>query len=246
MSRKTVLITGASGAVGSALLELARAAEWDAIGVYHHNDARAAELERAWAGAAGTLRLQRADLSMEAEAEPLLQQWSRELTPDAIVHLAAPPIEARAVQRTDWDAHQRQLDVVLKPMVLLTRTMLEGMLRRGSGRIVGVLSAVVLGTPPRGFSSYTTAKYALAGYLRCLAAECAGRGVTANAVSPGPMNTGYLRNLPALLTDTMRDAVPGKSWIDPATVARAIFWLLEDAGPELTGCNLPITAGLSF
>jgi 3-oxoacyl-[acyl-carrier protein] reductase len=241
-----MLVIGASGAVGGALLERARAAEWNAVGVYRTNDARADAIRREWEGSRGTLRLHRADVSDDAAVQTLLHEWGDDFCPDAIVHLAAPPIEARAVQRTSWEDHRRQLDGALKPVVLVTQPLLRRMLKRGSGRIVGVLSAVVQGVPPRGFASYTTAKYALAGYLRCLAAECAGRGVAVNAVSPGPMETAYLKNLPMLLTDQMRAAIPGSAWIDPHAVAGAIFWLASDAGPAITGCNLPVSAGLSY
>jgi 3-oxoacyl-[acyl-carrier protein] reductase len=125
----------------------------------------------------------------------------------------------------------------------VTQPLLARMLRRGAGRVVAALSAVVLGAPPRGFSSYTTAKYALLGYLKCLAAEYATRGIVTATVSPGAMPTGLLRDLPALLTDQMRAALPRGEWIDPAAVARAVFWLAAEAGPEVNGANLPLTGG---
>ena len=246
MTRRLILVVGASGAVGAELLRMARDAGWDAVGLYRTSDDRAAALREEWKGAAGSIRLQRADASDESAVQALLDEWGDDFCPDAIAHLAAPPIEAKAVQRTTWDDHRRQLDGALKPVVLLTQPLLKRMLKRGSGRVVGVLSAVVDGVPPRGFASYTVAKYALAGYLRCMAAECAGKGVAVNAVSPGPMETGYLKNLPALLTDQMRASVPGGRWIEPRTVAGAIFWLAAEAGPEVTGCNLPVSAGQTF
>lgn len=243
---KTILVAGASGAVGSALLGMARTAGWNAIGVYRTNVERAAELTREWEGGPGSLHLQRADLREPAEVEALLAAIPADECPDAIAHLAAPRIVAGALHRTSWDGYQQQIDGILKPVVLLTQPLLARMLRRGHGRVIGVLSAAVLGVPPRGFSTYTTAKYALAGYLRCLAVEYAGRGISSNMVSPGPMETGLLRDLPALLTDQMRSAIPGGTWIDPVSVASAIFWLAAAAGPEVSGCNLPVATGMVF
>jgi 3-oxoacyl-[acyl-carrier protein] reductase len=244
--RKTILVAGASGAVGSALLGIARTAGWNAIGVYRTNAERAAELTREWEGGPGSLSLHRADLTQPAEVDALLRTIPDDECPDAIVHLAAPRIAAGALHRTSWDAYEQQIDGILKPVILLTQPLLARMLKRGHGRIIGVLSAAVMGPPPRGFSTYTTAKYALAGYLRCLAVEYAGRGISSNMVSPGPMETGLLSDLPALLTDQMRNAIPGGSWIDPVSVASAIFWLADAAGPEVSGCNLPVATGMVF
>ena len=60
------------------------------------------------------------------------------------------------------------------------------------------------------------------------------------------MKTDMLENLPDLLTDQMRAAIPGGQWIEPDSVARAIWWLAAEAGPEVTGCNIPVTAGMTF
>jgi 3-oxoacyl-[acyl-carrier protein] reductase len=82
--------------------------------------------------------------------------------------------------------------------------------------------------------------------MKCLAVEYAGRGIAVNMVSPGPMRSDMLQDLPDLLTDQMRESIPGGQWIDPNSVAKAIFWLASDAAPEVTGCNLPLTSGMVF
>jgi acetoacetyl-CoA reductase len=244
MTRPTMLLTGATGLVGGALLGRARAAGWDAIGIYRQDVARAEALVAAWGDAGNTLRLLACDLCDAQAVEDLLHTLSDEYCPDVLVHLAGRPLDVRPIQRAAWPDFQAQIDSALKSAVLLTQPLLRRMLRRGSGRIIATLSAVVLGMPPRGFATYATAKFALEGYMRCLALECAGRGVSVNTVSPGPMNSAMIKDLPDLLTQQMRDSVPGQQWIDPESVARAIFWLAADAGPEITGCNLPVTSGM--
>jgi NAD(P)-dependent dehydrogenase (short-subunit alcohol dehydrogenase family) len=245
MDTKSLMITGATGAVGRRLLDLARSAGCDVLGIYHRNQAQAEAAYREWAEVSGSLQMKACDLTDTDQVNELIARLPGTYCPDALIHLAAPKLDVRALHRFDWDEYQRQIDGVLKPVVLLTRPLLKRMVRKGSGRVISVLSAVVLGTPPRGFTSYTVAKYALAGYMKCLATEYAGRGITANTVSPGPMNTDMLRDLPVLLTDQMRKAIPGGNWIDPDSVARAVFWLAMQAGSELTGCNLSLTSGMS-
>ena len=55
-----------------------------------------------------------------------------------------------------------------------------------------------------------------------------------------------LDGLPELLTEQMREAIPGKQWIEPAAVARTVFWLAADSGPEITGSNIPLSRGMAF
>jgi NAD(P)-dependent dehydrogenase (short-subunit alcohol dehydrogenase family) len=181
------------------------------------------------------------DLTESGEVEALLNRLPQGYCPDALVHLASPPLEVQALHRTHWEEYRRQLDGGVKALILLAQPLLGRMLRRGGGRLIVALSTVVLGSPPRGFASYTVAKYALAGFVKCMAAEYGERGISVNTVSPGPMNTDLLKNLPSLLTEQMRESMGGQ-WIDPLAVARVIFWLAAEAAPEVTGCNVPMTA----
>ena len=246
MTRRSMLVTGATGAVGSALIEMARAGGWDVVGLYYRNEDKAERLRATWSDVSSSLEMRSCDLGDPERVQALIDDFSEDYCPDALVHLAAPKIQLAPIQRMPWEEYQRELDLIVKPLVMLARPLLKRMARRGTGRIISVLSAVVLGSPPRGFATYTTAKHALAGYMKCLSAEYAGRGITANMVSPASMQTPLLENLPALLTDQMRAAIPGGQWIDPRAVASIVFWLAAEAGPEVTGCNIPVTFGMTF
>jgi NAD(P)-dependent dehydrogenase (short-subunit alcohol dehydrogenase family) len=239
---KNMLLTGATGGVGCDLLSLASRAGWNVVGIYHRNEEQAEAIQKAWSGAPGSLQMMACDLTNQNDVNSLLGRLPEDYCPDVLVHLAARPLDVNPLLRVTWDDCQQQLDASVKPVVLLTPPLVKRMIRRGTGRVVAALSTVVLGTPPRGFSSYTLAKYSLLGYMNCLAAECAERGISVNTVSPGPMNTKMLRNLPTLLTDQIRASTPSGNWIDTDSVARAIFWLAGDAPSELTGCNLPLTS----
>lgn len=244
-SAKSMMVTGASGGVGRELLLLARLDGWDVVGIYHRNHDQAEAITKEWGDASGSLRMVACDLTKPDEVTQLLGTLPDHYCPDALVHLAAPSIDVRPLRRVEWQDCQQQLEGMLKPLLMLTPTLVRRMAHRGSGRVISALSAVVLGKPPRGFTSYVVAKYAVMGYMNCVAAEYAERGIAVNTVSPGLMNTGLLRHLPGLLTEQMREASPGGKWIEPSSVARAIFWLAADAPPELTGCNLPLTSGTS-
>jgi 3-oxoacyl-[acyl-carrier protein] reductase len=241
-----MLITGVTGAVGRALAARACSAGWHTIGIFRQAHSAATELQRNIATEPGKLDVEQCDLTDADSVAQLLGRLSSDYAPDALIHLAAAKLDFSPIQSLGWNDYQRHIDGTLKSLIFLTNPLLKRMARRGNARIIAVLSAVVQGVPPRGFAAYSVAKYALLGYMRCLAAEYAGRGITVNTVSPGPMNSELLNELPALLTDQMKAAIPGQQWIDPDSVARAIYWLAADAGPELTGSNLSLSAGLNF
>lgn len=241
-----MLVTGATGAVGSRLARLACTAGWNVLGTFCQNRNRADALAGELAGARGTVRFEQVDLSDAEQTLGFISRLPQDYVPQALVHLAAPKLRITPVQGTEWQEYQRHIDGVLRAAVLLTGPLVKRMVRAGGGRVVAVLSAVVLGTPPKGFASYTVGKYALMGYLKCVAAEYAGRGISVNMLSPGAMNTELLSELPELMRDQMKSSMPGQKWVDPESVARAVFWLGSEAGSEMTGCNLPMTGGLTF
>lgn len=239
---KQALVTGATGGVGIEVLRLFGAAGWSVTGVHRGDADRARTARLAWIGSPDALDLRAHDLSADESVASLHATLPDDYCPDALVHLAAPPFTVQPLHKTGWAEFARQTDGALKPVVQVTQPLLRRMVRRGHGRIITVLSMVVIGDPPRGFGSYTAAKYAVAGYMKCLATEYAGRGIAANCVSPGPMNTAQLRELPEMLREQMRTSTAGGDWIDPAAVARTVVWLAVEADAGINGCNVPLTA----
>src|SRR4051812_30078014 len=91
--------------------------------------------------------------------------------------------DSASVLKTSLAQWRRQLDVNATGAFLCTRTVLDGMLRRGYGRIVTVAS-VASHAGSRYTSAYTASKHAVLGFTRAVAAEVAGTNVTCNAVCP--------------------------------------------------------------
>ena len=142
---------------------------------------------------------------------------------------------------TDRATVDRLLDVHLHGAMATTRLVLPGMLERGSGVIVNVLSD---GLWHGGTSvSYTAAKGALLGFTRSLAREVAAAGVRVNAVAPGPVAT-------AMLLDDEPDAiaaelarVPIGRALQPDEVAATIAFLCGPGGQAYVGAVLSPNGG---
>jgi 3-oxoacyl-[acyl-carrier protein] reductase len=102
---------------------------------------------------------------------------------------------------------------------------------RPGGRIVFMTSGQDLGPMP-GEVAYAASKGALASITRTLADELADRGITVNAVNPGPVDTGYA---PPEVLEGVRRRFPQRRWGDPDDPARLIAWLVTDEAAWITG-----------
>ena len=112
------------------------------------------------------------------------------------------------------------------------------MLRKKTGTITTILSAVIEGPPPKGFAGYVTAKHALRGFTLALAAEYAPRGLKIFSVSPGYMETALTRQWDDRLRQIIREH--SDRITDPAEAARQIVMLAESDSTPGLGENHPV------
>jgi 3-oxoacyl-[acyl-carrier protein] reductase len=142
---------------------------------------------------------------------------------------------------TDRAAFERLLEVHLHGALHATRVVLPGMLERGSGVIVNVLSD---GLWHGGTSvAYTTAKGALLGFTRSLAREVAPAGVRVNAVAPGPVATRMLLDDDPEAIAAELAGVPIGRALEPDEIAASIAFLCGPGGAAYVGAVLSPNGG---
>jgi NAD(P)-dependent dehydrogenase (short-subunit alcohol dehydrogenase family) len=138
---------------------------------------------------------------------------------------------------------QRDIDVNLTGAFRTVQACLPGMRERGYGRIVAISSGAAESGLP-GQVAYSASKAGLIGMVRTIAAENVARGITANAVLPGFVETEAVRAMPAEVLARVTEALPAGRMASPAEVAALVAWLASDAAGYVTGQAIGIDGGL--
>jgi 3-oxoacyl-[acyl-carrier protein] reductase len=121
----------------------------------------------------------------------------------------------------------------------------KGMLRRRQGRIVLVSSVVgLMGSP--GQVNYAASKAGLVGMARSMARELGSRGITANVVAPGFVETDMTAALPEETQQEYRSRIPLGRFCTPEEVAGVVRWLAGDEAAYVTGAVIPVDGGLGM
>lgn len=149
---------------------------------------------------------------------------------------------AHAMTAGQWS---RDLDTNLTGAFRIVQACLPGMRDRRYGRVVVISSAAArLGLP--GQVAYTASKAGLVGMVKTVAAENAGRGITANAVLPGMVATEKVLSMPDAVLDQVRGALPMGRMVEPGEVAGLVSFLACEAAGSITGEAIGITGGLGL
>jgi 3-oxoacyl-[acyl-carrier protein] reductase len=152
---------------------------------------------------------------------------------DVVVHNAGITRD-KTLANMDSDRWGQVLAVNLAAPIRMTAALLEADLIPAGGRIIGVSSVVGL-AGNRGQTNYATSKAGVAGWVRALSAEVAPRGITANAVAPGFIETEMTAHLPLVVREGGRRMNSLAQGGLPIDVAETIGWLAEPGSAGVTG-----------
>lgn len=240
---KVALVTGASRGIGRGIAErLAR--DGAAVAVNYRTDREGAESTvRTIVDAGGRAVAVAADVSVAAEVATLVETAVRELGGvHILVNNAGVTADMLTVRLSeeDWD---RVVDTDLKAAFLTTKAALRPMMRQRWGRIINIASVVAI-SGNAGQAAYAAAKAGLVGLTKSVAREIATRGITANVVAPGLIETPMTDALSPEIRQWMLDQIPMDRPGRVEDVAAAVAFLAGDEASYITGQTLKVDGGM--
>jgi 3-oxoacyl-[acyl-carrier protein] reductase len=230
---RTVLVTGGNRGIGFAIAE-----EFVAQG---H---RVAVTARSGQGPEGTLTVV-ADVTDAASVDAAFTAVEAELGPVEVVVANAGITKDGLLMRMTEEDFTSVVDTNLGGAFRVVKRASKGMLKARFGRIVLVSSVVGL-FGGAGQANYSASKAALVGFARSLTREVGARGITANVVAPGFVETDMTAVLPVEQQAEYKKSIPAGRFGTAAEVAKAITWLASDDAGYISGAVVPVDGGLGM
>jgi 3-oxoacyl-[acyl-carrier protein] reductase len=243
MSKDIILIIGASSDIG---LNLIKNIGDEALIIAHFNSSNEKLLELS-KNINNELVTLKADLSKEDEINKLLDVIEFNYgVPNKIIHLAAPKFKNIRFKDIVWESFQNEIDISLKPIIQILNIFLPKMAKLKQGKVVIMLSSVVINVPPKALTQYTTIKYAMLGLVKSLASEYSDKNIQINAVSPSMIETKFLDTINEKLVELSAYNHPLKRNAQVNEVTPIIKMLISKESDYISGVNIPITGGGIF
>jgi len=215
---RTAVVTGASSGIGA---EIARqlAARGHQVVLVARTESKLQELADEITDGGGLAHVVAADLSDRAARAGLLGRVEALcLVPDILVNNAGLSTLG-SVSKADPEAELNLVEVDVASVVDLCTRFLPGMVERGRGALLNVASTAAF-QPLPGQAAYGAGKAFVLSYTQSLAGELRGSGVTATALCPGPVETGFGEKA-GFTDEEAHNALPSMMWVDATDVAKA-------------------------
>jgi len=232
MSR-VVLVTGGNRGIGKSIAESFVAAGY-----------KVAVTVRSGEGPAGTLSV-KADVTDGPSLDAAFAEVEEKLGPVEILVANAGITKDTLLMRMTDEEFESVIDTNLSGTFRVLRRATKSMIKAKYGRVILIGSVVaLLGSP--GQVNYSASKSGLVGMARSLTRELAGRGITANVVAPGFIDTDMTAELSEEVQAEYKKRIPVGRFASPEEVAKVVLWLASDDASYISGAVIPVDGGLGM
>lgn len=238
---RTALVTGASGGIGREIaMALSGAGAKVAL-----SGTRESVLEEVQAALPGDGAVVTCNLSDPEQVDGLVGRAEEAVGPlDILVANAGITKDGLLMRMKDED-WQSVIDINLGAYFRMAKSSLRGMMKRRHGRIIGITSIVgVTGNP--GQANYCASKAGMIGFTKSLAQEVASRGITANCVAPGFIESPMTDVLPEVQKEALLGQIPTGRLGQGSDIANACLYLASDEASYVTGQTLHVNGGMAM
>jgi 3-oxoacyl-[acyl-carrier protein] reductase len=231
--QRVVLVTGGNRGIGRSIAER-----------FVREGYRVAVTARSGEGPEGTLTV-RADVTDAAAIDAAFTEVEEKLGPIEIVVANAGITKDTLLLRMSEHDFTSVIDTNLTGAFRVIKRASKGMIRARFGRVI-LISSVVGLYGSAGQINYSASKSALVGFARSLTRELGSRGITANVVAPGFIETDMTAELPEDTQKQYKANIPAGRFASPDEVAGVVTWLAGDDAAYISGAVIPVDGGLGM
>lgn len=240
MSRKIVLVTGASRGIGKAIAQ--RFADEGHFVIGTATSEKGADAIAEYLSESGGIG-RVLDVCSDEDVDKLFEEIDSVYGGiNVLVNNAGITKDGLLMRMKDED-WASVIDTNLTSIYRMSRRAVRGMMKARHGRIINITS-VVAQMGNAGQTNYAATKAGVEGFSRALAREIGSRGVTVNCVAPGFVETDMTEELDERLLNSMLDAVPMGRMGQPEEIAAAVSFLASDDASYITGAVLAVNGGM--
>ena len=230
---RVVLITGGNRGIGYAI-----AKEFVAAG---H---KVAVTVRKGSGPDGALSV-KADVLDSGSLDSAIAEVEAKLGPIEVLVANAGITKDSLLLRMSDEDFEEVINTNLNGVFRIMKRATKSMIKQRFGKVLLIGSVVgLLGSP--GQINYSASKSALVGMARSISRELGGRGITANVVAPGFIDTDMTSELSADQQKDYLSRIPAGRFASPEEVAKVVSWLASDDAAYITGAVIPVDGGLGM
>jgi 3-oxoacyl-[acyl-carrier protein] reductase len=239
LEKKNVIVTGASGGIGNAIIKKLSEAGANILA----SGTRIEKLEELKKNFEG-LKILKFDISQSDKIEEFIENATSELggSLDSIVNNAGITQDNLAI-RMSLDEWQKVININLTSTFLMSKFAIKKMLKNKSGKIVNITS-VVGHTGNLGQANYTASKAGIVAMSKSLAIEYAKKNININCISPGFIKTAMTNNIDDKFKEVIVSKIPSARLGEPEDIANAVLFLSSDQSNYINGETLHVNGGM--
>jgi acetoacetyl-CoA reductase len=241
MTSRVALVTGGTGGIGTAICQRL-ADQGHRVATNYRDQAKADAWRERMLARGCDVALFRGDVSNPDTAEAMVQSVEAALGPVEILINNAGITRDTTFHRMRAEQWHDVINTNLNSVFNVTRPVIEGMRRRGWGRVIQISSINGL-KGQYGQANYAAAKAGMHGFTISLARENAGFGITVNTISPGYVATDMVMAVPDEVRAKIIADIPTGRLGKPEEIAYAVAFLVAEEAAWITGSNLDINGG---
>ena len=243
MVNKTVVVTGASGGIGSRIVRTFAKEGWNVAIMYCNSSEEAEMLNREIALIGCSSYCDKCDVSSVEDVNRFFAETEKKFGQiDALVNNAGVALQKLFCDVTEEES-DRIFNINVKGVLNCCKAVLPSMIRQKSGKIVNISSMWGI-TGASCEVHYSASKAAVIGFTKALAKELGPSSINVNCVAPGVINTKMNKNLDNETIYALREEIPLMRIGEPSDVAETVYFLCSEKSDYITGQVISVDGGM--